>query len=126
MIRRPPRSTRTDTLFPYTTLFRSAPSVTVIVPPDAIGEVVGDVCASGTLSVPHAAFAAAGRNITAAISASHADRARPRRDRNIASAAAVIVSMAATGSRRYALIRRNACSIVNFLKEAPAAFASPN
>src|SRR3546814_10971997 len=24
-IRRPPRSTRTDTLFPYTTLFRSAP-----------------------------------------------------------------------------------------------------
>src|SRR3546814_18219654 len=31
MIRRPPRSTRTDTLFPYTTLFRSfsqAPSAT--------------------------------------------------------------------------------------------------
>src|SRR3546814_217445 len=26
MIRRPPRSTRTDTLFPYTTLFRSPPS----------------------------------------------------------------------------------------------------
>src|SRR3546814_13850701 len=26
MIRRPPRSTRTDTLFPYTTLFRSAAS----------------------------------------------------------------------------------------------------
>src|SRR3546814_8701179 len=25
MIRRPPRSTRTDTLFPYTTLFRSPP-----------------------------------------------------------------------------------------------------
>src|SRR3546814_9169121 len=25
MIRRPPRSTRTDTLFPYTTLFRTAP-----------------------------------------------------------------------------------------------------
>src|SRR3546814_7816918 len=30
MIRRPPRSTRTDTLFPYTTLFRS------IVPPFSI------------------------------------------------------------------------------------------
>src|SRR3546814_7656809 len=29
MIRRPPRSTRTDTLFPYTTLFRS-PSVGAI------------------------------------------------------------------------------------------------
>src|SRR3546814_19638351 len=27
MIRRPPRSTRTDTLFPYTTLFRSANSI---------------------------------------------------------------------------------------------------
>src|SRR3546814_4401379 len=27
MIRRPPRSTRTDTLFPYTTLFRSQPRV---------------------------------------------------------------------------------------------------
>src|SRR3546814_4941541 len=27
MIRRPPRSTRTDTLFPYTTLFRSLPWV---------------------------------------------------------------------------------------------------
>src|SRR3546814_17549742 len=27
MIRRPPRSTRTDTLFPYTTLFRSADRV---------------------------------------------------------------------------------------------------
>src|SRR3546814_14583613 len=30
MIRRPPRSTRTDTLFPYTTLFRSAVSKEVL------------------------------------------------------------------------------------------------
>src|SRR3546814_20494613 len=30
MIRRPPGSTRTDTLFPYTTLFRSGPPVGVI------------------------------------------------------------------------------------------------
>src|SRR3546814_18026605 len=29
MIRRPPRSTRTDTLFPYTTLFRSAGATTL-------------------------------------------------------------------------------------------------
>src|SRR3546814_17386298 len=29
MIRRPPRSTRTDTLFPYTTLFRSLRAVEV-------------------------------------------------------------------------------------------------
>src|SRR3546814_9866466 len=28
MIRRPPRSTRTDTLFPYTTLFRSTRDIT--------------------------------------------------------------------------------------------------
>src|SRR3546814_6348899 len=34
MIRRPPRSTRTDTLFPYTTLFRSA--VGRLVAPDAL------------------------------------------------------------------------------------------
>src|SRR3546814_3810165 len=29
MIRRPPRSTRTDTLFPYTTLFRSSEKIKV-------------------------------------------------------------------------------------------------
>src|SRR3546814_13707445 len=39
MIRRPPRSTRTDTFFPYTTLFRSpegtrAPSLTYEARPD--------------------------------------------------------------------------------------------
>src|SRR3546814_6044961 len=36
MIRRPPRSTRTDTLFPYTTLFRSAAAA-----PGEIGKRVG-------------------------------------------------------------------------------------
>src|SRR3546814_14124298 len=30
MIRRPPRSTRTDTLFPYTTLFRSRSDVLIV------------------------------------------------------------------------------------------------
>src|SRR3546814_15630936 len=42
MIRRPPRSTRTDTLFPYTTLFRSD---LVIVPPSnpvvSVGTILG-------------------------------------------------------------------------------------
>src|SRR3546814_14920074 len=33
MIRRPPRSTRTDTLFPYTTLFRSHPWTSYVVIP---------------------------------------------------------------------------------------------
>src|SRR3546814_13746549 len=32
MIRRPPRSTRTDTLFPYTTLFRSNPEASAAFP----------------------------------------------------------------------------------------------
>src|SRR3546814_14078840 len=32
MIRRPPRSTRTDTLFPYTTLFRSTQAVFALNP----------------------------------------------------------------------------------------------
>src|SRR3546814_15229070 len=38
MIRRPPRSTRTDTLFPYTTLFRSAPrpEIQAVLLPDRI------------------------------------------------------------------------------------------
>src|SRR3546814_18589364 len=44
MIRRPPRSTRTDTLFPYTTLFRSA------------GDVLGRGCryADRARQCPHA------------------------------------------------------------------------
>src|SRR3546814_3189765 len=35
MIRRPPRSTRTDTLFPYTTLFRSAGTICALAPTSA-------------------------------------------------------------------------------------------
>src|SRR3546814_18358538 len=40
MIRRPPRSTRTDTLFPYTTLFRSTGR-----PRDAQAPILSPVCA---------------------------------------------------------------------------------
>src|SRR3546814_554727 len=44
MIRRPPRSTRTDTLFPYTTLFRSSEVLSVrrgylVLSPDSFGGV---------------------------------------------------------------------------------------
>src|SRR3546814_7043715 len=39
MIRRPPRSTRTDTLFPYTTLFRSGQAVVVENKPGAGGNI---------------------------------------------------------------------------------------
>src|SRR3546814_1998330 len=45
MIRRPPRSTRTDTLFPYTTLFRSAlhqGEAVVDAPAGALGEAGDD------------------------------------------------------------------------------------
>src|SRR3546814_12832119 len=41
MIRRPPRSTRTDTLFPYTTLFRSAWSMIA----DRFATLIADVAA---------------------------------------------------------------------------------
>src|SRR3546814_5528291 len=40
MIRRPPRSTRTDTLFPYTTLFRSRQN--------ALDKLIGHIARSGT------------------------------------------------------------------------------
>src|SRR3546814_13433575 len=52
MIRRPPRSTRTDTLFPYTTLFRSLERQQAVVleahlgrdpPPQAAWALQGDV-----------------------------------------------------------------------------------
>src|SRR3546814_14121507 len=45
MIRRPPRSTRTDTLFPYTTLFRSGEV-------GGAGEVVGDASEDRRHGVP--------------------------------------------------------------------------
>src|SRR3546814_7247571 len=46
MLRRPPRSTRTDTLFPYTTLFRSLrgiPVPAVILPLVPLARIVGGV-----------------------------------------------------------------------------------
>src|SRR3546814_14140505 len=46
MIRRPPRSTRTDTLFPYTTLFRSQhacfPSPNLLIPRSWKGPGLGE------------------------------------------------------------------------------------
>src|SRR3546814_20461816 len=45
MIRRPPRSTRTDTLFPYTTLFRSG-CATLSMPPEVGGQCLPHVISS--------------------------------------------------------------------------------
>src|SRR3546814_17635513 len=43
MIRRPPRSTRTDTLFPYTTLFRSLPSMVPLLPENEDSGAVNEI-----------------------------------------------------------------------------------
>src|SRR3546814_15102042 len=55
MIRRPPRSTRTDTLFPYTTLFRSSgtPSLRFarLSPWNPITENGSKICAKGAFSL---------------------------------------------------------------------------
>src|SRR3546814_13751664 len=54
MIRRPPRSTRTDTLFPYTTLFRSELTSIVIELPNVstgdldIAQITADLGGNGT------------------------------------------------------------------------------
>src|SRR3546814_7706139 len=48
MIRLPPRSTRTDTLFPYTTLFRSSAGNDELTVVDGNDSVAGDAMAVGT------------------------------------------------------------------------------
>src|SRR3546814_4065358 len=47
MIRRPPRSTRTDTLFPYTTLFRSQNQGIVLLYPGVSGDTDGVAAENG-------------------------------------------------------------------------------
>src|SRR3546814_9698054 len=55
MFRRPPRSTRTDTLFPYTTLFRSCLCVDRGRVSDRVDHFRNDGChQKGTASPPHA------------------------------------------------------------------------
>src|SRR3546814_6638697 len=78
MIRRPPRSTRTDTLFPYPTLFRSAAAVALAREPRGFRR-----------PPPRPARPAARRLAGALVSACRpADRHRPARDRRTAVGAA--------------------------------------
>src|SRR3546814_13778999 len=73
MIRRPPRSTRTDTLFPYTTLFRSALFLVrqVATPVDAVALhlfIQGAARQAEPLhGLPHIALAVAQRRLDAAL-----------------------------------------------------------
>src|SRR3546814_1379749 len=76
MLRRPPRSTRTDTLFPYTTLFRSYLVVPVLVHPDGI-EGRGHAARPHDLDAMGAAPEFLARRLDAAVDAvgDHAHRA---------------------------------------------------
>src|SRR3546814_17385773 len=60
MIRRPTRSTRTDTLFPYTTLFRSVPEVAQRVEQRLEVVLAGDGVVPGRHPVRHAGEAGGG------------------------------------------------------------------
>src|SRR3546814_1114007 len=70
MIRRPPRSTRTDTLFPYTTLFRSERTATVHSYP-TIRRLSGP---SRVETAARASFAAFGKNTAGAVVLARGDR----------------------------------------------------
>src|SRR3546814_13296561 len=64
MIRRPPRSTRTDTLFPYTTLFRSAGSARRREWPWALG---GSLPSSGGTAAPATPTEEASMSVTVSV-----------------------------------------------------------
>src|SRR3546814_11798872 len=107
MIRRPPRSTRTDTLFPYTTLFRSTGTYNRMINDKAAAEaVVAIQCQSPTADI-HATGAADG-TVKAAIGigegqilAAERYRAIPRQ---ITDGSAVIRSGAIVGADRKSVV----------------------
>src|SRR3546814_6646040 len=71
MIRRPPRSTRTDTLFPYTTLFRSYSSLSRRLPRGGRGGGTRTIC---TGAGRHAYGGAAGAQFSRACLCPRPDR----------------------------------------------------
>src|SRR3546814_15539257 len=70
MIRRPPRSTRTDTLFPYTTLFRSLPMLAERGIPDGMAvfaaAMIGPMQVAGRLAMMAVERQVSNRGITVA------------------------------------------------------------
>src|SRR3546814_16662339 len=56
MIRRPPRSTRTDTLFPYTTLFRSSDRIDYLVEPGSRPRTIAQTMNKAGIHVNEDAF----------------------------------------------------------------------
>src|SRR3546814_2682040 len=78
MIRRPPRSTRTDTLFPYTTLFRSGEKTRPALVDDPV-EPAGDLGVMGRLHhlvIVMAGLVAAGHALQPAAEQPDAEPAR--------------------------------------------------
>src|SRR3546814_2944710 len=93
MIRRPPRSTRTDTLFPYTTLFRSTPYIPAAVAvvrlqhARACGKMFGETSAkafSVHVSIDIAAPFHGARCVEHFLDADFGDHVRMRADDNAA------------------------------------------
>src|SRR3546814_6254323 len=78
MIRRPPRSTRTDTLFPYTTLFRSLQPDRPAWTPQAQAEDFADRSLQLPLSLLHARASAVAAEVAGADD--RGDRATGARD----------------------------------------------
>src|SRR3546814_12728998 len=89
MKRRPPRSTLTDTRFPYTTLFRSSDGVIRVEAGFAVFEVGHDVYACAPKGIPEKLAAVAGDHVAVAelTEKVEADRAKKREDRIYARAA---------------------------------------
>src|SRR6056297_4298621 len=69
MIRRPPRSTRTDTLFPYTTLFRSARAScgSCVLLPEPVAPLTITTCSSAIRSEEHTSEPQSFRRISYAV-----------------------------------------------------------
>src|SRR3546814_2972783 len=82
MIRRPPRSTRTDTLFPYTTLFRSPQPLERLRARHFVDEVAVDIDQAGSIIAPFVDVRVPNLLVESLRSAGHAQRinrnVRPR------------------------------------------------